>query len=165
MGKVTSRVEPLELILEKSFGVSTETLFDALTQSEHLRRWWAPGDWELTACEVDFRVDGSWFYAMKYTGQTPGDLYGTDAGGRWLYREIDNPRSFTFIDLFADAHNVIDEIMPQGTVTMLFADHEEGTRLTVRMRYDSEDDLNTMIDIGMEQGMGDVLERLEAYLI
>lgn len=60
---------------------------------------------------------------------------------------------------------MIDEMMPQGTVTMLFADHEEGTRLTVRMRYDSEDDLNTMIDIGMEQGMGDVLERLEAYLI
>lgn len=44
MGKVTSRVEPLELILEKSFGVSPETLFDALTQSEHLGRLWAPGD-------------------------------------------------------------------------------------------------------------------------
>gem|GEM_PF-6668126 len=60
--------------------------------------------------------------------------------------------------------NRIDTNWPAGVVTMSFEEHKAETILTARMRYESEEDLQTMLKIGAEQAMREAWDRLDDYL-
>ena len=63
MTEVTS---PTELRLERTFDAPRERVFDAWTNPEVLRRWWAAApDWETPAAEVDLRAGGRYRLTMR----------------------------------------------------------------------------------------------------
>jgi uncharacterized protein YndB with AHSA1/START domain len=61
-----AHVETATLRLERSFDASPEAVFDAWTNPEVLRRWWAAGrDWRTPVAEVDLRVGGGYRLSME----------------------------------------------------------------------------------------------------
>ncbi len=163
-GEMTARTESSELVLERTFKASREKVFASFAQPERLADWWPPQGWALRVSAFDFRAGGEWFYVMKRTDGQQGELYGEEAAGRWAYRNIDAPRSLVYVDYFVDSLNQIDPTWPAGVVTMNFDEIEAGTMITARMRYDSEEDLQTMLKIGAEQAMREAWDRLDEYL-
>jgi uncharacterized protein YndB with AHSA1/START domain len=54
------------LQLERRFDASPEAVFDAWTNPDVLRRWWAAGpDWETPVAEVDLRAGGRYRLTMR----------------------------------------------------------------------------------------------------
>jgi uncharacterized protein YndB with AHSA1/START domain len=54
------------LRLERTFEASPDEVFDAWTNPEVLKRWWAAGpDWETPAAEVDLREGGRYRLSMR----------------------------------------------------------------------------------------------------
>jgi uncharacterized protein YndB with AHSA1/START domain len=74
------------LRLERTFEAPAEEVFDAWTNPEVLRRWWAanPG-WRTPLAEVDLRVGGS--YRLSMEDPATGTVH--TVGGE--YREVRRP--------------------------------------------------------------------------
>lgn len=141
----------------RRFAADRDTLWAMWTRAEHLRHWWGPRGFTTPVCEVDFRAGGSWFYCMQ-------DPAGQRYCGKMIYREIDAPRRFSAADVFVDENgNTIDD-MPEAHSEFEFADDEGETILTTVSAYRTKAALDQIIEMGVEAGLSQTLDRLDEYL-
>jgi uncharacterized protein YndB with AHSA1/START domain len=148
------RASERELVIRRVFRAHPQTVFDAMTKPEHLRRWWAPQSLGvvLFECESDPRVGGRYRYVFGRPGEPPMAFSG-------VYKEVVPGARLVYTQIF--------EPMPdagEGVITATFEAHEGGTLLTQRELYPSKEVLDGAIASGMERGMRETLEQLEALL-
>jgi uncharacterized protein YndB with AHSA1/START domain len=80
----------LPLRIERTFAAPAPAVFDAWTNVEVLRRWWAAGrDWETTVADVDLRAGGR----LRLVMRTPD---GIEYGGEGRYVELTRPTRLAF---------------------------------------------------------------------
>lgn len=163
-GTMISRVEGLELVLERVFDAPRELVFKVFSEAEHLKQWWGPRGWIVPFCTVDFRPGGIWHYCMKCVDEKQGEFFGMESWGKGIYHEITDGESFVYRDYFSDAEGNENPDMPSTLVSMRFEEVEGGTKLVSRSKYDSEEALKTVMDMGMEQGITETWDRLEEHL-
>ncbi|MBY9077892.1 SRPBCC domain-containing protein [Paenibacillus sp. HN-1] len=164
MNEMTVRVNGTELILERVFEAKRELVFKAFTEAEHLKRWWGPRGWELPVCKVDFRPGGVWHYCMKCVDENQGEFFGMESWGKAVYREIQEPERFTYTDYFSDAEGDVPEGLPPSEIEILFEEQDGRTKVISRSRFGSEEELRTVMDMGMEQGIRETWDRLAEHL-
>lgn len=162
--KMISKVEGQELVLERTFNAPRERVFQAFSNAEHLTQWWGPRGWTLTFCTIDFRPEGIWHYCMKCVDPAQGDFYGYESWGKAVYEMIEANEKIVYMDYFSDAEGNIVEGMPHGHITMLFADVSGTTQLISRSRFESVEDLQQSVNMGVEQGINETWDRLEEYV-
>jgi uncharacterized protein YndB with AHSA1/START domain len=75
----------LEITLTREFDAPAQLVFDVWTKPEHVRHHFAPFDEEVTVCDIDLRVGGTYHYVMV----TPD---GIECSFRGTFLEIDPPR-------------------------------------------------------------------------
>src|SRR5690606_22201351 len=162
---MSSRVENERFfVLERVFDAPRELVFSMFEDAEHLQHWWGPAGWELPVCKIDFRPGGSWHYCMKCMDTNQGEFYGMESWGLGLYKEIDEPEKIVYTDYFSDAEGTINEDLPATEVTLTFIDFDGKTRLISRSEYVSAAALQTVIDMGAEQGIREPWDRLAERL-
>lgn len=145
------------LIFTRSFAAPRDLVFETFSKCKHLENWWGPREWPLASCEMDFREGGAWAYCM----QGPD---GTLACGKAVYQRIEAPRLIEYEDYFLDEDGEVNEELPNGYVTFQFAEHEDGTELTGRTDYPAAADLETVLEMGVIEGMTETMDRLEELL-
>jgi uncharacterized protein YndB with AHSA1/START domain len=153
----TTRVERAsdrELVLRRTFRARPSIVFDAMTKPELLKKWWAPKSRGviLYECDADLRVGGQYRYVFGKDG-TPKMAFSG------VYKEITPASRLVYTQIF--------EPMPEageGLVTAIFEAHEGFTRLTQRELYPSKEVLDGALASGMEKGMRETLEQLEALV-
>lgn len=146
-----------ELIFTRVFEAPRELVFETFSSCEHLRNWWGPRQWPVSTCEMDFREGGRWNYCMKGPD-------GTLACGLAVYEEILKPEKIVYTDYFTSPEGDINEDMPNGLVTYEFADQGEKTIITGRTLYPEASDLQTVLEMGVIDGMTETLDRLDEHL-
>lgn len=146
-----------EILIVRTFDAPRAVVWQMWTAAEHLRHWWGPEGWTLPVCELDFRPGGTWFYCM----QGPD---GMRACGKATYLEIDAPERIVYEDAFAGEDGNILEEMPVGQITVRFAEAGGKTTVTSAVRYPTKADRDKVIEMGMEVGFDQTMNRLEAYL-
>ncbi|SMB84295.1 SRPBCC family protein [Deinococcus hopiensis] len=162
---ITSNIEAgRTLVLERTFKAPRALIYAAFSQAEHLRHWWAPQGWEIPHCTVDFRPEGKWHYCMKCVDPAQGDFYGMDSWGLGIYRDIQAPERIVYTDYFSDADAGINPDLPSTLSTLTFEEVPGGTRVINRAEYNSEGALQTVLDMGMLQGISQTWDRLAEYL-
>jgi uncharacterized protein YndB with AHSA1/START domain len=157
-------VEGRELVVERIFQAPRALVFQAFSAAEHLKHWWGPRGWEVVRCTVDFRPGGTWHYGFMCKDPQQADFYGVTSWGKAIYREIVPVEKIVYVDYFSDEEGNISDEMPAGTTTLLFLEQDGKTRLVTRVRYETEEALRWVLGMGMEQGYGETLDRLEAYM-
>jgi uncharacterized protein YndB with AHSA1/START domain len=148
------RVSDRELVIHRVFRARPQTVFDAMTKPELLRRWWAPKSLgvELYECDADVRVGGRYRYVFGKAGTPPMAFSG-------VYKEVVPGVRVVYTQIFepmADAG--------EGMITATFETHPEGTLLIQRELYPSKEVLDGAIASGMENGMRESLEQLDTVL-
>lgn len=78
-----------EIVLTRRFAAPRQTVFDALTQAQHLGHWMKAANMSLVACEVDLRTGGSFRYVFQRGG-------GAKIEVRGAYRAVDPPRRLVY---------------------------------------------------------------------
>jgi uncharacterized protein YndB with AHSA1/START domain len=146
-----------EIQITRTFDAPRDLVWQMYTKAEHLQHWWGPEGWTLPVCEVDFRPGGTWFYCM----QGPD---GMRSCGKATYLEIDAPERIVYEDAFADADGNKLEDMPVGHITVEFVAAGGKTTVIDTVRYPTKADRDKVIEMGMEAGIDQTLNRLEAYL-
>jgi uncharacterized protein YndB with AHSA1/START domain len=74
----------LEVLVTRKFDAPIELLFDVLTKPEHVRKHIAPFGEEVTVCEIDLRVGGSYHIVFVTTD-------GIECSFRGTYLEVERP--------------------------------------------------------------------------
>jgi uncharacterized protein YndB with AHSA1/START domain len=153
-GTQVERASDRELVLRRFFRARPQTVFDAMTRPELLRRWWAPKALGvvLHACESDPRVGGRYRFVFGHPGQPPMAFSG-------VYKEFEPGVRFVYTQIFEPMREA-----GEGVITATFEARDGGTLLTQRELYPSKEVLDGAIASGMERGMRETLEQLEALL-
>jgi uncharacterized protein YndB with AHSA1/START domain len=148
------RASERELVLRRVFRAPPRLVFDAMTRPELLRRWWAPRALGVIMIEVeaDVRVGGSYRYVFGHPGQPSMAFSG-------VYREVVPGARLVYTQIFEPMRDA-----GEGLITATFEACDAGTRLTQRELYPSKEVLDGAIASGMERGMRETLEQLEALL-
>jgi len=136
-----------EIITTRVFDAQRELLFKALTDPDHLARWWGPAGFTNTFHQFDLRPGGSWRFVMH-------GPEGTDYTNESVFVEIDRPERIVFRHL---------KPMHQFLMTMLLAEQDGKARLTWRMLFESTaecDRVRAFAGAANEQNF----DRLEAEL-
>ena len=70
-----------QILITRDFDAPRHLVYEAWTTPELVRRWWHAKRGEVTVCEIDLRVGGTWRYVMVADG-------GMEVGFHGEYREI-----------------------------------------------------------------------------
>ena len=146
-----------EFVVERQFTAPRTLMFQVFTQSEHLKRWWAPQPYTIPVCTIDLRPGGIWHYCLR-------SPEGQDQWARSVYREIVPPEKLVYTTTFADEHANPVEGMPEHLTTMIFTEETGKTSVTARVQFASTAALKVAVDLGMLQGMSMTWDYLVEYV-
>ena len=114
------------LQITRNYSASPEAVFQAWTDPEALRQWFAPSETFTTPlAEVNFRVGGSYRIQIK----DPSGAIHTVGG---VYQEIQRPRRLVFTWAWEEAGDCgggTDDPITETLVTVEFHQVETGTEL------------------------------------
>lgn len=155
--KFTKDERKLTLTIERTFPARQSRVWQALTQPAMLDQWWGPKPWHTKTISMDFRVGGSWRYSMN-------GPEGEQHFARMDYLEIEPEHRFRSSDVFTDADGNANEELPRQVMELTLAAEDDRTRLVTVVQYTSLDDLNRILEMGMQEGLTIAHDQLEALL-
>lgn len=151
---VVKDLEEKSILVSRTFSAPLENVWRAYTESELLELWWAPKPWKAKTKSMDFSVGGYWLYAM--VGPENEKHW-----GRMDYTAIAPHLSFEIKDSFCDEEGTVNTSLPVSKGTIVFTTTDAGTLVEFKMFYSDEKEIETMIEMGFEQGITACLEQLE----
>ena len=145
------------LTVRREFRANRQLVWDAHTKRELLDQWFAPSPLATKTKSMDFREGGHWHYAMV-------EPNGTEYWGYTEYLTIDPINGYTTTDAFSDADGNINPDLPRAKWHVKFTDKGLNAVVETVVFYNSLSDLETVINMGMEEGMKSTLLRLDELL-
>ena len=153
----TTDVETRTIVITAEFAAPVERVWEIYADARQLERIWGPPTYPATF--VDHQLTPG---AMSRYYMTGPD--GSRTGGWWRIVDVDEPRSFTFDDGFADADlNPVDS-MPVSHSVFAFEPIESGTRATFTSTYDTAEALQLVLDMGVEEGATLAINQIDDVL-
>jgi uncharacterized protein YndB with AHSA1/START domain len=149
--------DALTLTLIADFDATAERVWELWADPRQLERWWGPPTHPATMVDHDLTSGGEAFYYMT---SPEGEKY----HGRWRFAEVNPPKSLEFIDTFADADGKPAEGMPTSTIRMQLSSHDGGTRMELRSTFDSREQMDQLIGMGMAEGLEQAVGQIDALL-
>lgn len=148
----------LTMSVVADFPVPLPRLWDAYADPRQIERFWGPPEWPATFTRHDLYPGGRSEYYM--TG--PG---GERSHGYWEFTTVQQGHSFEVIDGFAAENGQPNEEMPSMQMVFTFEETPTGSRLTNTTYFNTLEELEQLITMGMEEGataaMGQIDEVLE----
>lgn len=146
------------LILTQTFEAPVELLFEVWSDCKHLKHWWGPKNWPMDECEIDFQEGGHWRYCLR--GPNKED----ESWGMAIYHEIKKPVRIVYKDHFTDAGGKILENLPKLIIKVDFVGQNGQTNQIITVDFDSNEERDKIVEMGMTEGMSSSMERLDVYL-
>jgi uncharacterized protein YndB with AHSA1/START domain len=134
--------------ITREFAAPKHLVYRAYTTPELVRRWWHANRGEMTVCEIDLRVGGTWRFVMVTTT-------GFEVGFHGEYREIVPGERLVSTEVY--------EATPDGQAidTLTLTEEDGRTTLAILVEHESKEARDGHINSGMEDGMQDAMDRLE----
>lgn len=146
-------VEPgrQDIVIKRSFDAPREVVFRALTDPELIPSWWGPGRLETTVEQADVRPGGTWRFVQR---DTDGSVYAF----KGVFHDITAPERVVQTFEFEGVPGHVS--LETATLT------EAGGRTTYTgvSVFQSVEDRDAMVQSGMETGVNEGFERLDALL-
>jgi uncharacterized protein YndB with AHSA1/START domain len=153
----TKDAATLTLTVVAEFDAGPDRVWDVWEDARKLERWWGPPTYPATFTRHDFVVGGESRYFM--TGPA-----GETSRGWWRMEAIDKPHRLEFSNGLAGAdgepHPGIEPMPSEVT----FVPVDGRTRMTAVTRFVSVLQMETMLDMGMQEGMTLAVGQIDALL-
>jgi uncharacterized protein YndB with AHSA1/START domain len=147
------------LTIRREFAAERPLVWDCYTKAELLNQWFAPKPFTTKTGSMEFRSGGHWHYAM--IDPSNGNEY-------WGYTEYTNVQpieSYETFDAFSNEAGDINTELPRARWHVTFTDKGSHTLVETIVTYASLADLETIIQMGMEEGMKSTLDCLDELLV
>ncbi|HEV2250030.1 MAG TPA: SRPBCC family protein [Candidatus Limnocylindria bacterium] len=147
-----TRVSDTELVLRREFDAPRDLVWKAMTDPTLISRWWGPRRYTTVVDTLDLRPGGKW--RMRNIAADGGEH-----AFRGEYREIVPPERIVWTFEYEPLPGHI------SVETLTLTERDGRTILTVRDQFASKEDLDGMVESGMESGARESYERLDAVLV
>lgn len=141
----------------RSFKAPLTKVWRAFTEQDILDQWWGPQPWKAETKYMNFSVGGHWIYAMV----------GPNNEKHWSRADfiaIDPMKSFKGKDGFCDEDGKMNPDLPLTEWVNIFEEKDGITTVTNTLQFQEVKDLQTIVDMGFEEGYSTGLNQLEALL-
>ncbi|XWN37220.1 MAG: SRPBCC domain-containing protein [Balneola sp.] len=145
------------LTIKREFAANRQLVWDCFTKAELLNQWFAPKPFTTKTKSMDFSEGGHWHYAMV-------EPNGTEYWGYTEYHDINPIDDYRTVDAFSDSEGNINPDLPKAKWHVQFSDLDKHAIVTTVVTYASLDDLEKVINMGMEEGMISTHEKLDELL-
>tara|TARA_R110002073_G_scaffold4213_1_gene27866 strand:- start:245 stop:748 length:504 start_codon:yes stop_codon:yes gene_type:complete len=146
------------LTMVREFHAERQLVWDCYTKQELLDQWFSPKPFTTKTKSMDFKEGGHWHYAMV----TPE---GEEYWGYTEYVDVHPIDYYRTLDAFSDSKGTINKDLPRAKWLVTFNDKGANATVTTEVTYASLNDLETVINMGMKEGMLSTLEKLDELLI
>jgi uncharacterized protein YndB with AHSA1/START domain len=149
-----ARPTDCELVLTRTFNGPARVVFEAWTEPELLKRWWAPCSLGVTLveCEADIRVGGTYRYVFGRDADHLAVFSGT-------YLEVIRHTRLVYTRLFEPMREA-----GAAVITATFEEVDGQTHFVAVERYPSKAALDGALAAGMEHGVHETMAQLEALI-
>jgi uncharacterized protein YndB with AHSA1/START domain len=149
---VVSLPSDTEILITRTFDAPRHLVFQAWTTPELVKRWWSGDRGAVTLVEIDLRVGGAWRYLMVANE-------GFEVGFHGEFREVVPNERLVNTEIY--------EGFPDGVAldTVSFTEIAGRTTVTVLVEHTSKEHRDMHVDSGMEDGMQEAMDHLEAVAI
>ena len=154
---ITKDVANRTITITATFAAPVERVWALYADPRQLERVWGPPSHPATFVDHALTVGARSTYYMT---SPEGQKY----AGWWRITEVDEPRSFVFDDGFADEDFNEAPGMPVSRNVYTFEAEGEGTRATYVSTYASAEDLQKVLDMGIEEGATLAINQIDAFL-
>ena len=158
-----------EFFISRHFAAPRERVFLAWVEPVQLAQWWGPHGFSNPVCELDVRPGGAYRIVMRGPD-------GVDYPVKGVYHEVVVPELLVMTDDCSEhpeewhaqldpAWQADDEGVTLDSLSRVtFAAQDERTLLAIRTLFATAAILDAMLKMGMAEGWGQSLERLERHL-
>jgi uncharacterized protein YndB with AHSA1/START domain len=138
------------ILLERVFNAPRAHVWRAMSEPELVKRWYGPRGFEMTVCEIDFRVGGAWRYVLRMPN---GNLMGQSGE----YVEIVKPERIVNTE-------GLDGF--EGTILVTYTLVEAGGSTTMQCLSEchTKELRDTIASSGMEHGAAASYDKLAELL-
>ena len=144
--------EKLQFSMSRIFDAPRDQVWKACTDPGLIPRWWGPKKYTTVVDRMDVRVGGAWRYVQS-------DADGNRFAFNGVYKQVNAPERLSYTFEFEPMAGHI------STETVIFEEQPGGkTRLTTRTTFDTLEDLEGMLQSGMEDGATETWDRLEELM-
>lgn len=150
-------LDGLTMTLVAEFEASPERVWELWADPRKLERWWGPPTHPATFEKHDFFPGGDVTYFM--TGPEGGRHHGW-----WRVESIDPPSSLELTDGFADEDGTPVDDMPTTVMRMDITTGESGTRMELRSTFNFREQMEELVNMGMEEGIRGAVNQMDALL-
>jgi uncharacterized protein YndB with AHSA1/START domain len=144
-----------QILITREFDAPKHLVYRAWTEPDLVRQWWPTDRGEMTVCEIDMRVGGTWRFVMVTTT-------GFEVGFHGEYREIVPDERL----VSTEAYEGIPD--PDGNAsvnTLTLAEANGRTTMSVLVEHPTPEGRDAHINSGMEAGMQDAMDLLEQVAV
>jgi uncharacterized protein YndB with AHSA1/START domain len=134
-----------KMTVTRNFDAPVDQVWTAWTDSKVLEQWWAPEPFKARTKSMNFTEGGYWHYAMV----------GPDGMEIWAkigYKKIVPQKYFTARDSFCDAEGVTNNDFPNMDWVNTFSKAGDATTVVVEITFDSEADMEKIMEMGFKEG-------------
>jgi uncharacterized protein YndB with AHSA1/START domain len=150
------RIDPkLDLVLEREIDVPVDLVWKAWTTPEHLREWFAPKPWTITACELDLRPGG----ALNFVMRSPD---GQEFPNTMCYLEVTPFQRLIMTDTLQAGYR--PSANPFFTAVVEMASKGAGARYKAIAIHGNDAARKKHEDMGFYDGWGTVLRQMVDYI-
>jgi uncharacterized protein YndB with AHSA1/START domain len=150
--KVTAPAGEPIIIMTRSFKAPRSLVWKAMTEREHIARWWGLKTSRIEMLEHDFRAGGGWKYRSSEADGSQMTFYGK-------YREI------VPIATYTNTFGIVDMYPDDGLSETHALEEKDGvTHYTSTSRFETIDARDGMVASGMEGGARQALNQLDELL-
>jgi len=146
------------ITVKREFAANRQLVWDCHTKSELLDRWFAPKPFTTKTKSMEFKEGGSWIYAMI-------DPDGKEYWGRTDYVKISPIDGYKTLDAFTNEKGEVNPDLPRATWDVNFLDKGKNTLVQTVVTYKSLEALETVLNMGMQEGLASTLESLDDLLL
>jgi uncharacterized protein YndB with AHSA1/START domain len=147
----------LTVTLIADFDAPIDQVWELWSDPRKLEAWWGPPGYPATFEKHELAPGGEVTYFM--TGPE-GDKH----PGIWRVTAVDSPASLEFTDGFADSDGRPAADMPVHMVSIRLTERDGGTRMEMRSTFDSREDMDKLVDMGMVEGLQEAIAQMDALL-
>jgi uncharacterized protein YndB with AHSA1/START domain len=150
------KIDPkLDLVLEREIDVPVELVWKVWTTPVHLREWFVPKPWTVTACEIDLRPGGIFSTVMR-------SPEGQEFPNLGCYLEVTPNERLIFTDTLLPGYRPSEK--PFFTAVLDLTRTKAGTRYTAIAIHGNEATRKSHEEMGFHDGWGTVVGQMVAYI-
>ncbi|MGQ0481432.1 MAG: SRPBCC family protein [Pseudonocardia sp.] len=142
------------LIITAEFAAPPQRIWQIYADPRQLEKVWGPPTYPATVVDHDLTPGGRVNYFMT---SPEGEKF----AGYWNVTAVEEPRTFSFEDGFADLEFNPNPDMPVATNVYTFTEHGGRTRATYLATYDTAAGLQQVLDMGVVEGASAALNQID----